>query len=192
MKPLILAADGQQDHEGLLRELFPPAKYEPCIIVPSATAARQLLPTRRFSMVVIFTPLADEYGIRSAMEIAASFDIDVLLFVPADKFDQAAYTVRETSVFVLSMPVNRQAAWQAVAVVEKARFKIRQVERQLARTRDKYKELQVVSRCKLLLMENYQWTEEKAHRYIEKTAMDHSTTKVLVARILLDKMQARA
>ncbi|WP_301203112.1 ANTAR domain-containing protein, partial [Faecalibaculum rodentium] len=109
-----------------------------------------------------------------------------------DKFDQAAYTVRETSVFVLSMPVNRQAAWQAVAVVEKARLKIRQVERQLARTRDKYKELQVVSRCKLLLMENYQWTEEKAHRYIEKTAMDHSTTKVLVARILLDKMQARA
>ena len=66
------------------------------------------------------------------------------------------------------------------------------MERQLARTRDKYKELQVVSRCKLLLMENYQWTEEKAHRYIEKTAMDHSTTKVLVARILLDKMQARA
>ena len=57
MKPLILAADGQQDHEGLLRELFPPAKYEPCIIVPSASAARQLLPTRRFSMVVIFTPL---------------------------------------------------------------------------------------------------------------------------------------
>ncbi len=134
MKPLILAADGQQDHEGLLRELFPPAKYEPCIIVPSASAARQLLPTRRFSMVVIFTPLADEYGIRSAMEIAASFDIDVLLFVPADKFDQAAYTVRETSVFVLSLPVNRQAAWQAVAVVEKARLKIRQVERQLART----------------------------------------------------------
>ena len=73
MKPLILAADGQQDHEGLLRELFPSAKYEPCIIVPSASAARQLLPTRRFSMVVIFTPLADEYGIRSAMEIAASF-----------------------------------------------------------------------------------------------------------------------
>ncbi len=29
MKPLILAADGQQDHEGLLRELFPSAKYEP-------------------------------------------------------------------------------------------------------------------------------------------------------------------
>ena len=41
MKPLILAADGQQDHEGLLRELFPSAKYEPCIIVPSASAAHK-------------------------------------------------------------------------------------------------------------------------------------------------------
>lgn len=192
MKPLVLAASARKDQDSLLRELFPVSRYEPCVLVSSAASARQRLASRNFSLVVIFTPLGDEYGIRTAAQIASSFDMDVLLFVPADKFDQAAYTVRETSVFVLSLPVNRQTAWQAVSVVEKARTQIRQIQRQLIRSRDKYKELQVVSRCKLLLMENYRWSEEKAHRYIEKTAMDHSTSKVMVARILLDKMQARA
>lgn len=189
MKDLVLAADASGDHAGLLKELFPAVRYEPCITVSSAASARQMLRSRRFSMMALFTPLSDEFGVRTAMEIASTFDLDVLLFVPADRYDQAVYTVRETSVYVLSMPVSRQTAWQAVQLVEKARTRIRQIERQLTRSRDKYKELQLVSRCKLLLMENYRWTEEKAHRYIEKTAMDHSTSKIMVARILLDKMQ---
>ena len=185
----VVAACTAAEHKALLKELFPAGRYEPVVTVSSAAMLKQKFMESTYDYTVVMAPLTDEYGIRTAMELSASQKTDVLLFVPADKYDQAAYMVRENSVFVLALPVSRQAAWQAVQLVEKARMQIQRIERQLKRSRDKYQELQLVSRCKLLLMENYRWSEQKAHHYIEKTAMDHSITKTMVAKVLLDKMQ---
>lgn len=189
MKNRVIAGFTSPEHLALLKELFPAARYEPCTVVSSGAILSQRLRQQHYDMVAIITPLTDEYGIRTAIQIAAGFSTDVLLLVPADHYDQAVYMASDVSVYVLSLPVNRQSAWQAVQFMEKARSQITVIERQLKKTRDKYQELQMVSRCKLLLMQNYRWSEEKAHHYIEKTAMDHSITKMMVAKVLLDKMQ---
>lgn len=189
MKNRAIAAFTNPEHKGFLRDLFPTARYENCTLVSSSAILSQQLRQQDYDVVIIIAPLTDEYGIRTAIQVAAGFKTDVLLLVPADHYDQAAYMCMEASVYVLSLPVNRQSAWQALQFMEKARAEINRIERQLKKTRDKYQELQVVSRCKLMLMQNYRWSEEKAHHYIEKTAMDHSITKMMVAKVLLDKMQ---
>jgi len=46
----------------------------------------------------------------------------------------------------------------------------------------------MISRCKLMLVQHYHWSEDKAHHYIEKVAMDHSWTRAKVAGMLMEKI----
>ena len=46
-------------------------------------------------------------------------------------------------------------------------------------------EIRIVNRAKCLLIEQLKMTEEEAHRYIEKQAMDRCVTKRTVAENIL-------
>lgn len=63
------------------------------------------------------------------------------------------------------------------------------MEAQIRREKQRFQDEKLVSLCKIRLVEHYHWTEEKAHSYIGKAAMDHSTTRVNIARALLSRME---
>jgi response regulator NasT len=49
----------------------------------------------------------------------------------------------------------------------------------------KIEELRIVNRAKYILMQYLSFTEEQAHRYIEKQAMDLRQTKIKIAENIL-------
>jgi len=51
------------------------------------------------------------------------------------------------------------------------------------------KEIALIKEAKLLLMDRNNMTEEEAHRYIQKTSMDNSTSMVETAQMVLSIMQ---
>lgn len=157
----------------------------------SAAKAKQRLRQDTFSCVILAAPLSDEYGIQTANEIASVYHQYVLLIVPREKIDQAAYLTRDNTVFVASQPVHLPHIHQALGMMEKVSRQNRQMEEQLAKARQKLQDEKMIARAKLKLIETYHWSEEKAHAYLGKTAMDHSTTRAQVARLLLNKLEAR-
>ena len=60
---------------------------------------------------------------------------------------------------------------------------------EIRKLRKKIQDQQKINQAKLLLIEQYHYSEEKAHHYIEKVAMDHSITKVEVAMSLIEKVK---
>ena len=46
-------------------------------------------------------------------------------------------------------------------------------------------EIRIVNRAKMLLMQNMSMTEQEAHRYIEKEAMDRSMRKTAIAEEII-------
>ena len=58
------------------------------------------------------------------------------------------------------------------------------------RLREKIEELRIVERAKCVLIEHLQFTEEQAHRYIEKQAMDRRSTRRTIAESILNTYEA--
>ena len=55
------------------------------------------------------------------------------------------------------------------------------MEKKTATIEEKMEEIRLVNRAKWLLIEELKMTEQEAHRYIEKQAMDRCVTKRVVA-----------
>lgn len=49
-------------------------------------------------------------------------------------------------------------------------------------------EIRLVNRAKLLLMQNKNMTEQEAHRYIEKEAMDTGAKKTAVSSLIVSTL----
>ena len=60
------------------------------------------------------------------------------------------------------------------------------LERQLQAARDRAEEIRLIDKAKMLLIEKHHMTEDEAHRYIGKEAMDHGLTRRLIAERLLE------
>ena len=60
-------------------------------------------------------------------------------------------------------------------------YKIRFFTNQTIKLKEKMEEIRLINRAKMLLMQNLSMTEENAHKYIEKEAMNRCVKKILIA-----------
>ena len=90
---------------------------------------------------------------------------------------------------LLAYPVKKQSIYQALCILDNVREKLLQYERKYQKLEQRYLELKFVDRCKLMLISNYNWSEEKAHHYIEKLAMDNGSSKYVIAKKLLEEFE---
>ena len=87
--------------------------------------------------------------------------------------------------FVISKPLNRQLFSKAVRYMQAAQNRMNGIRRENVKLQKKIEEIRLINRAKYILMEYLSMTEQQAHRYLEKQAMDLRITKLEVAKNLL-------
>ena len=186
-KKILIVSSGEK-LVPVLKELLPVNEY---IVNLSTTIhdAKKKLRNESFYFSIVQCPIKDEFGVKSSQEIANTFDIGVLLLVKNDIFDQVTYRLKEDPILVLSMPTNRQVLYQGICLMNTLMFQKQKMENEIRKLRKKIQDQQKINQAKLFLIEQYHYSEEKAHHYIEKVAMDHSITKVEVAMSLIEKVK---
>lgn len=190
-KKKLLVISNHKETRTLFNKLAAMSNYSAPIYETSLSQAKMRLNNEHFDLVAIQTPLKDEFGTASARQMASLHHLPVLLFVNPELYDQTLYQVNENSVYVFSSTTGLLEIYQSIMMIDKMNDMIAKLEAKLAREKQKARDEKTIARCKLMLIENYRWSEEKAHHYIEKVAMDHSMTKVLVSKTLLSQMEAR-
>lgn len=165
-----------------------PAEIGHVYTVSSMTLALQKIQREPVDLLMIYSPLTDSPGIREAIELAQSRNIGILLLVKADVYDQVQYRAASAGIFVLARPTTRQAIAQTIGVLLSSQQKVRKLENENALLRRKLDDLRIVSRAKCVLVEKKHMTEEEAHRYIEKLAMDSCITKREAAQDLIRRL----
>ena len=146
----------------------------------STIKARKLMAEITPDIVIINTPLADDFGTQLAIELAQK-NLGVLVLVKNHLLDQVTYKLEPYGALALGKPLSSADLLQALRLLRPLRLKLWDLESQRASLEVKMKELRLVSRAKLLLIERLHMTEEEANRYIEKSAMDTCTKKSAVA-----------
>ena len=151
--------------------LLPKNEYEPPVFAASVGDIRRLALESTMDLVVLNTPLKDEFGTRLALDLA-DYNIAVLLMVQGDVFDQVCYKVEDYGVLTLAKPVSRQSFYTAVKLLTAMRAKMLRMEKKNQALQEKMQDIRTINRAKWLLITNLQMTEDEAHYHIEKKAMN--------------------
>lgn len=151
--------------------LLPKNEYEPPVFAASVGEIRRLALESTMDLVVLNTPLKDEFGTRLALDLA-DYNIAVLLMVQGDVFDQVCYKVEDYGVLTLAKPVSRQSFYTAVKLLTAMRAKMLRMEKKNQALQEKMQDIRTINRAKWLLITNLQMTEDEAHYHIEKKAMN--------------------
>lgn len=169
-----------QSLAGILRQ----SGFTKVLTADSASKIRRMVAEKDIDVIIINTPLADDFGTLLAMDMADK-NLGVILLVKGDMVNQTAYKMEKYGAVTLGKPVVRVELIQSLAVIKALLQKIRRIEKQRQSLESKMKEIRLVNRAKWLLIKQLAMTEEEAHRYIEKTAMDTGEKKSAVAENII-------
>ncbi len=155
-----------------LSKELPHQNFGEIFAVSTAGEARRWLIENEADVVLINTPLKDDFGLELAVDIAEENECGVMIFVKAENYEQVNYRGEASGILTLARPVNQQLLGQALNFLRVMELKIKRLQDKNRALQSKIEEIQTVNRAKLLLMENLHFSEAQAHRYIEKNAMD--------------------
>ena len=151
----------------------------------SCSEARRILMERDYDLVIINAPLRDESGEALARDIASKGISQVILVVKSEFYDAVSAACENDGVLTVSKPTNKNIFWSALMLAKAAGNRIKQVQAENERLKQKIEDIRIVDRAKCILISYMNMSEQEAHRYIERQAMDIRTTKRAVSEGIL-------
>ncbi len=185
MAQALIVSAGNNANEYLARHMAELGYARP-LMVPSGSEARRLMDGRALEVVVINTPLPDEFGHELGVDAVGKTDAGVILLAKNGTAEQIADKLQEYGVLVLGKPFSALQFRQAVQMAASTCRRLALLRAENQKLVDKIAQLRLVDRAKCYLIEKQGLTELEAHRRIEKTAMDTRRSRGAVAQEILE------
>ena len=152
----VLIASGSDKGIEYLTGQLSGGRYDTSYPVASAAEARRRLDSVAYDILIVNTPLKDEFGADFA-----------------------------SGVIVLSKPLSSSALAQAVRVAAALRARLVKEEKKTETMQKRMDEIRLVNHAKWVLISKLGMDEENAHRFIEKQAMDLRQTRSEVSQFII-------
>lgn len=180
----VLVAGGNEKLCELLSEILPRNEYEFLVPVKTAGEVRRLTMDRSVDLVILNAPLKDEFGVQLAQDLAEN-NLGVLLLTGSDVSEQVSYRVEQSGVITLAKPTTKQSLYITLRALTALRSKLLQMEQKTKALQQKVADIHTVNHAKWLLIQHDNMTENDAHRFIEKQAMDMRLSRREVAESII-------
>lgn len=144
--------------------------------------ARRLATERSFNIIIADS--GDGYDTDFAINIADSYST-ILLLVPNEHFDEISYRVEGYGILTITKPFEPFYLYNMMKIAIAVQYKVQVLSSQTTKLKVKMEEIKQVNRAKMLLMQNMKMTEQEAHRYIEKEAMDRGMKKTAISEEII-------
>lgn len=167
-----------------ISEMLPRTGYESVLRAGDAGEVRRMLLDSPVDIVIINTPLSDDFGVELALDLAEGA-IGVMLLVKNELYDQVCYKVEDSGVLTLGKPMSRQGFYSAVKLLTAMTARLSKMEKANRTLQEKMADIRVVNRAKWLLIEHHHMKEQDAHYFIEKQAMDTRLSRREVAENII-------
>jgi len=185
-----LIISNTQKSAAYFAEILHAASINHIVILKSCGEARRLLLEQNYDLVVVNGPLFDESGENFSRDIASRGVSQVILVVKNEFFDMVSAVVEGDGVLTVAKPVNKAIFWSALMLARSAGKHIRRIQDENAKLKQKIEDIRIADRAKYILISQMNMSEQEAHRFIEKQAMDLRSTKRAIAEGIL-KMYER-
>ena len=180
----ILLVSGSVDGKEILSQLIRDMGYNSMTKTQSGNEARRLACQTEYDLIIVNTPLSDEFGRDFALKISETTNSAIILICRQDIFEDLSDKLSSSGIFVVSKPLNKTAFVQTVNLAMSTRSRMLGLESN-KKIQSKTEEIKLINRAKNCLMQYLKFTEPQAHRYIEKQAMDRCISKREIAEEII-------
>lgn len=181
----VLIVSSSEKFTDQILSMLPDNEFGPKVSAQTSDNARRLLLERGFDIVLINTPLNDDFGSKLASDIASDSKSGVLMFVKNDLYEDVTAKVIDSGVFTLSKPAASSTVSQVLNIMYAMQERLKLLGKRTVSLEEKMEEIRIVNRAKWVLIKNVNLSEEEAHRLIEKQAMDQRTSKREIAESII-------
>lgn len=143
--------------------------------------AKKTLLTENISAIILNCPLADGFGLDFAIECVTDKKTAVLMFVKSEIYTQCTKKTSPVGILTLKKPNSPVLVEQSVQLLFSASEKMTKLSDNIKNENEKAEELKYILRAKMILITSFSMTEEQAHKYIERRAMESRKSKKEVA-----------
>ena len=185
----ILTVSGAEKFFSLIRKALQPGRFMSSEYKSSAASARRCILERYYDLIVINAPLPDESGVEFAIDTAGRLSASLLLVVPSDIYEDVLERVTDYGILVIAKPFPPIRVSHAIRFLTAQQDQVRRLEQAVQAARDKAEEIRLIDKAKFLLIEYRYMTEDAAHRYIGKQAMDHGVSRRRIAQEIVEEYE---
>ena len=164
--------------------VLPQADFYPLVRARSAGEAKRSLIQTPADVLIIDSPLPDEFGTEFALGLA-DLNMGILLVVKNELFDKVAYKVEDCGILTVSKPNSKQMFYSAVKLAAALSARLQRMETKNRSLQEKMADIRTVNRAKWILIEKMGMSESDAHHYIEKSAMDARISRRMAAENII-------
>ena len=160
--------------------------YEIEMIDSIAKAKRKVL-DKDFDIIIINSPVIDDFGLDFAIEEAITNVSGILMFVKPEIESEIYYKTYQYGILTLTKPSTKSILLQSLRLLCSTIAKREQIYSKPKNINERLEEIKIINTAKLLLIEHLKLTEDEAHRYLEKRAMDFRQSKIKIAKNIIDE-----
>ena len=186
----VLLVSSSEKMNASLTSLLPDRIYYPLTVVSSVSEAQRKINEQSYDFVIVNAPLPDDFGRKFAIDVTTDNDAVTVLIVKNELYDETYDKVAEYGVLTISKPTNAVMMKQTLDYMRATRERLYRMQKKTVSLEDKMTEIRLVNKAKWVLIENRGYSEEQAHKYIEKTAMDLGLTRREVAQTILQSARS--
>ena len=181
MKKALIISKTKQSTESLA-QLLKREGYDSLNFAGNSATAKEVIVKEEHDLIIINVPLEGETGLDLAVYSAEVTRACVVVIVSdrhsAEIFDKLS----QHGVLVISKPINMHLFHHYLIFTDCFRERILGVEKENNKLKNMVEEAKIVNRAKLLLIQCLSMTEQQAHHYLEKQAMDMRVSKIQAAK----------
>lgn len=185
----ILIVSASEQLTDFVKKTISGKRFDRIEVRRSVAQAAQELANQHYDVVVVNTPLPDDFGVDFVLMICEKYTSGVLVLSPGEVADDITERVIDYGVILLAKPLSNRALLRNLRHLCAIQDRIATTEKKVLTLEEKITEMRVVSQAKCLLIEKEHMTEADAHRLIGKQAMDRCISRKAVAEEIIDKWE---
>lgn len=183
----VLVVTGSDKIYDFMVDLLPQKEFYPVSRASTAGEARRILVSQMYDILVINTPLKDDFGIDLASDYADS-PMCVMLMVKEEIFEQVSYQVIDSGIVTIPKPSTKQVVYSSMRLLGAITAKLKNFEKRNRTLEEKMADIRMINHAKWLIIDKKKMTEDEAHHMIEQRAMQRRITKRDAAREIIDEL----
>ena len=177
----VLVVSASESFNRSVCTLLPSSTYYPVTQVSELRKARSL----SADLVIVNAPLPAGDALEYCKSLCAESDSAVLLLVSQAQSEAVWEKARPFGVLVLAKPLSSARFTEALSALCAMRERLRAREQAQHTVEAAIEELKLINRAKWLLITCLNMTEEEAHRYIGKRAMQQMCSRRDIAESII-------
>ncbi|WP_455538326.1 ANTAR domain-containing response regulator [Terrisporobacter sp.] len=152
--------------------------------VNSSLECREIIKKINFDLIIINSPLKDDYKYNLSNFISQNTYSGIILIVKDNSINEID-KFEEKGIYILERPLNKLVFMKVIKshIIHRRRYI--SLIKENEELKNKIKDMKLIERAKLTLIQYLKMSEEESHKYIEKQAMNMRITKVEVAKNIL-------